>query len=323
MDLLPLLRACKRAEALGLAKNSYRLLLAGWQDEDDHFGEDIKGFAKNLGIQCTLALRPDNGERKALYAAADIFVSPSDNLQETFGLTILEAGASSLPVIASDFDGYRDLVEHGRTGFLVPTLGPLAASDTDVRSCFVSAGEYHLRLAQQCVVEQVPLADAMARLALDRELRLSMGALARRRVLREYSWDGVVRQYVRLWDRLADISISREEETRLRGARHPAHPPYMEIFGAYYSSRLAEACKNGRMVRWSRAGEAIYRGEDKLVVYQLVEDNVQEDTLQRLLFSARKPVPLAKLVNSPGSGRISDGDFMLLWALKHDLLEFV
>jgi hypothetical protein len=276
-----------------------------------------------LGIQCSLVLRPDNDERKALYAAADIFVSPSDNLQETFGLTILEAGASSLPVIASDFDGYRELVAHGRTGFLVPTLGPSAAPDTDARSCFVPAGEYHLRLAQQCVVEQAPLADAMARLALDRELRLSMGALARRRVLGAYSWDGVVRQYVDLWDRLAALPVSREEETRLRGARHPAHPPYMEIFGAYYSSRLDEACKNGRMARWSHAGEAIYRGRDKLVVYQLVEDNIQEDNLKRLLFSARKPVLLEKLVNGSGAGQISDGDFMLLWALKHDLLEFV
>ena len=60
-------------------------------------------------------------ERKKLaLAAADLFCSPADNLQETFGLSVLEAMASSLPVVASDWNGYRDLVEHGSTGWLVP-----------------------------------------------------------------------------------------------------------------------------------------------------------------------------------------------------------
>ncbi|CAO0821436.1 hypothetical protein DFAR_2330023 [Desulfarculales bacterium] len=58
-----------------------------------------------------------------LLTAVDIFVSPSDNLQETFGLAIIEAMAAGLPVVASDFSGYRDLVAEGRTGFLIPSLG--------------------------------------------------------------------------------------------------------------------------------------------------------------------------------------------------------
>ena len=59
-------------------------------------------------------------EKKLALAAADLFCSPADNLQETFGLSVLEAMASSLPVVASDWNGYRDLVLHGSTGWLVP-----------------------------------------------------------------------------------------------------------------------------------------------------------------------------------------------------------
>ena len=49
------------------------------------------------------------------YGMADVFVSPSDNIQETFGLSVIEAMASGLPVIVSDWDGYRDTVVDGVT----------------------------------------------------------------------------------------------------------------------------------------------------------------------------------------------------------------
>ena len=53
--------------------------------------------------------------------AADIFVSLADNIQETFGLSVIEAMASSLPLVVSDWNGYKDLVNHGFNGFRIPT----------------------------------------------------------------------------------------------------------------------------------------------------------------------------------------------------------
>ncbi|KAI0007658.1 glycosyl transferase group 1 [Xylariaceae sp. FL0662B] len=52
------------------------------------------------------------------YASADIFLHCS--ITETFGLVVLEAMASGVPVIARDEGGPSDIVEHGRTGYLVP-----------------------------------------------------------------------------------------------------------------------------------------------------------------------------------------------------------
>jgi len=52
------------------------------------------------------------------YASADLFLHCS--ITETFGLVVLEAMASGLPVIARDQGGPADIIRHGQTGYLVP-----------------------------------------------------------------------------------------------------------------------------------------------------------------------------------------------------------
>ena len=84
------------------------------------------------------------------YASADFFVFPSTT--DTFGNAVLEAQASGLPVIVSDMGGPRDLVQHGRDGFITKAL---------------DSGE---------------LAEAIRRLTEDPRLRERMGLLARGRV---------------------------------------------------------------------------------------------------------------------------------------------
>jgi len=84
------------------------------------FEDGARQFAGNLRV--SIVDGTDQGKRFAVWRAADLFTSLSDNIQETFGLVIVEAMASGLPVIASDWNGYRDLVTDGETGFLVPTL---------------------------------------------------------------------------------------------------------------------------------------------------------------------------------------------------------
>ena len=54
-------------------------------------------------------------------SASDIFISLADSYQETFGLTPIEAMAAELPVVASNWNGYRESIINDRTGFLVDT----------------------------------------------------------------------------------------------------------------------------------------------------------------------------------------------------------
>lgn len=327
MDLLPLLQAFKRAEAEPGGGGSHHWILAGWEDEDEHFGRDVEQFCRNLGISCSVIRRPDDATRKALYAAADVFVSPSDNVQETFGLTLLEAAVSSLPVIASDYDGYRDLVCHEETGVLIPSLGPSDTGDVNVRSAAVAATEYHLRLAQQCVVDVKLLGRALARLGADKSLRLAMGEKGRRHALC-YSWSRIIERYLALWRELNAIPIGPDEEKRLRSSSHPAELNYGRIFSGYCSASLDDEIQQSRSIQWSKRGQAVYRGKDFPVFYSLIEDSLPMEGLRRLLLAARKSLTLAEAREVAGTlrveyGALGDKDFLLLWALKHDLLEFV
>ena len=71
----------------------------------------------------------EEAKRQAL-VAADVAVSLVDNAQETFGLAVAEAMAAGLPLVVSDWSGYRDLVRDGIDGYLIPSAW--AASATKV-----------------------------------------------------------------------------------------------------------------------------------------------------------------------------------------------
>jgi glycosyltransferase involved in cell wall biosynthesis len=67
----------------------------------------------------------------AVTAALDVAVLPS--YREAQGLSILEAMALSRPVVASEVGGIPEMIEHGRTGLLVPPRDPAALADAIVR----------------------------------------------------------------------------------------------------------------------------------------------------------------------------------------------
>jgi glycosyltransferase involved in cell wall biosynthesis len=143
------------------------------------------------------------------WQAADVFVSLSDNIQETFGLTPVEAMAAGLPVIVADWNGYKDTVRDGIDGYRIPTVMPPAGIGSDLalrQALGLDTYDYFIgRTSVATVVDPSALASACLRLATDPALRLQMGAAARRHAMVEFDWPVILRRYDALAAQLNEI----------------------------------------------------------------------------------------------------------------------
>ena len=212
------------------------------------FNAPIAAAYDELAAQCpdlqvcrVGGLEPATEQQKQLcLAAADVFCSPADNLQETFGLSILEAMAAELPVLASDWNGYRDLVEPGVTGELVPTTawfppqGQIDGLERDYRLGFV---DYDTMIGLRSLAVAVDPEWLLAVLRHWREQpqqRQALGLAGRQRLERQFSWSVVAEQYRQLWQELAE----RRDHARRQQPAAPPEPgvtPYRTLFAHYPS----------------------------------------------------------------------------------------
>ena len=142
------------------------------------------------------------------WACADIFCSLSDNHQETFGLTPLEAMASGLPVVVSDWNGYRDTVRDGIDGFRVPTIAPHSDYGTELARQYAQGlldyDRYCGTASQFVAVDIKEATKAFEALFASAELRRTMGEAGRIRARSEYDWSVIYPRYEKLWEELAD-----------------------------------------------------------------------------------------------------------------------
>eukprot|EP00904_Undaria_pinnatifida_P010657 jgi/Undpi1/6721/HiC_scaffold_20.g09200.m1 len=127
-----------------------RLALVGGGPDSDALKEHFAGTNTVLtGVMTGEAL-------SQAFASADVFVMPSDT--ETLGFVVLESMASGVPVVGANAGGIPDLIEDGKTGYLVP------AGDEDA------------------------FADRVSKLMDDKALRMSMSKAGREET-EKWSWE--------------------------------------------------------------------------------------------------------------------------------------
>ena len=184
-----------------------RLLLCGQFQNDsvrDAFFGAVAAYAPHVRAQWVDG--KDFVAYNQAWAASDIFISLSDNVQETFGITPLEAMAAGLPVLVSDWDGYKDTVEEGVTGFRIPTWMPPPDNGMPL-AAGLEAGTINYDLyigfaALEVSVDNECLTRRLTELISDPALRARMGAAGRARVAQRFEWSVVITQYQALWREL-------------------------------------------------------------------------------------------------------------------------
>jgi glycosyltransferase involved in cell wall biosynthesis len=211
----PMLRAFQAAaERTG---RSVALVFSGWApnpDVESAFRAGASAFAPDVRVLFVDGRDPVL--RRQVWAAADLFASPSDNIQETFGLTPLEAMAAGLPVVVSDYDGYRETVRDQVDGFRIRTWAPgRGAGQAFARAHETGAFTYDVycwAAAASTAVDVPAFADAVCALVENPDLRQRMGEAGRRRAREVFDWSVVFRQYQALWGELnARRAAARED----------------------------------------------------------------------------------------------------------------
>ena len=164
--------------------------------------------------------------------AADVFISLSDNPQETFGITPLEAMAAGLPCVVSDWDGYRDtVVQPGEsepaTGIRIPTRLIEGLGKEQAHGLLHETVDYSQavgEVAQGIAVDLIQFKKALSKLLSNPALRINMGDAGQRRVLQHYAWPIVIEQ----WRELVNELQARREHAKQTGATTPPQlPPWL------------------------------------------------------------------------------------------------
>ena len=134
--------------AIIAARPDVRLLVAGKGDEE----EAVKGLPDEVRSRIEFLGMVTDQEKASLLRSVDLYVAPNTG-GESFGIILVEAMSAGAPVLASDLDAFRQVLDGGTAGELFPVedAGALAAAairllgDPERLAELRAAGSRHVR----------------------------------------------------------------------------------------------------------------------------------------------------------------------------------
>ena len=326
MDLRPFLMAVGRLLPI-LGADSFQVVLVG-DDMRTKEGESklIQQFVDQRGLSPVVRIDTDGtpSRIRQYYRAADIFVSLVDNIQETFGLTVTQAMACGLPVIVSDWDGYKDTVVQGETGFRVRTYWAECDARISSLAALRSWTVDHLLLAQSVAVDLDELYGYLFLLVTDPALRRRLGEAGRKRAETLYAWPHVIKQYVELWDECRDRFDRINVQEWAREDREDIFAPaYFRQFAHYPSALITSETQlcllsEGSPVDFTHATTEVHLPPEMRPVFHPA-------VFQGLLSRLRDwPISFGALVEDTSRETQQPQDLTarhVLWLIKHGIVK--
>lgn len=317
-DLLPLLAVVRHLSDTR-QHHRLRLIIAGTGPTSYYNSLRLAVNELHLSTKITILRGISDQDKQSLLNAADVFVAPCDSIQESFGLTPIEAMASGLPQVVANWNGYRDTVVHGATGFLVPSYwgkcdGELRGSDD------ILGWEYdHAIVGQSVSFDIAEMIKAIDALMVSHDLRGNMAHQSRLRAINEYSYACIAKRYDELF---MESILSGASLTATPKDRRFDHAAYFDTFGHYATKHLTE----GSIVRLSNIKTlsmsrllAIIKEEIGIGVF---DEKIFELIIHRLSGGEEKRVD--QVISEMAMEAVPEVTKRhLLWLLKHGKIEVI
>ncbi len=259
---------------------------------------------------------------KMAWQAADVFVSLADNIQETFGITPLEAMASGLPVVVSDWDGYKDTVANGEVGFRIPTYMPPPGGGKELalkHSLGVENYDFYIgRASLATAVDPDQLQIAFETLASQRTLRLEMGRKAKRHAQEKYDLNQILKAYIELSEHLKRIRKSTDKDSPINAIDFPNRRDPFSRFKCFPSSSIDLNC-DVSCIKDTDSLLAMLSLD--LAAYEIKNNAMKRDAIMKLhhVISSHISIPAHAALSAAGCTN-ELGIHCLLWLYKFDCI---
>jgi len=200
----------------------------------------------------------DQNNKHITLSSGDIFISLSDNIQETFGLTPIEGMAAGLPVLVSDWNGYKSTVRQNIDGFRVNTIALDSGYGEDLAYDHMMNKinyDHYIGMSVQRVA--LNISDCIEKLSIlikDKDKRKKFGKAGKQRIKDTYDWPIILKKYKNLANELDSIRL--EESKNYKDFCLPSLPsnrmdPF-EVFSSYATEKLK---RDHRLIKTKKINE--------------------------------------------------------------------